>query len=113
MASPMRMRGGGAAEVGRASAVVPSPKASATASLVAAGDGGFERLRLREGFFGDDTDLLAPVAALAAGTAAFCFFEFGIEALQDSRIDKRMVGQVQAVLKSEDDADKHVVVRGA
>jgi hypothetical protein len=54
-----------------------------------------------------------PVAALAAGTALFCFFEFGIEALQDSRIDERMVGQLQAVLKSEDDADKHVVVRGA
>jgi hypothetical protein len=49
----------------------------------------------------------------AASAAAFSFFEFGIEALQDSRIDERMVGQLQAVLKSEDDADKHVVVRGA
>ena len=93
---------------GDAAMVVASPKTSVKAALIAAGDASFERLRLLERVLGRDADLFAPVAA----GAAFCFFEFGIEAFQDSRIDERMVGQLQAVLKSEDDTDKHIVMRG-
>jgi hypothetical protein len=91
---------------GGAAILVASPKASARAALIAAGDASFERLRVLERVLRGDADLFAP------GAAAFCFFEFGIEALQDSRIDERMVGQLQLVLKSEDDANEHIVVRG-
>jgi hypothetical protein len=91
---------------GGAAILVASPKASARAALIAAGDASFERLRLLERVLRGDADLFA------SGAAAFCFFEFGIEALQDSRIDERMVGQLQLVLKSEDDANEHIVVRG-
>src|ERR1700745_2312543 len=56
--------------------------------------------------------LVVTGALFASGAGAFCFFGFGIKAFQCSRIDERMFGQLQPVLKSEDDADEGVVVRG-
>jgi hypothetical protein len=107
MASPMRMRGGGAVEIGCAviaaagadagaafasravdddnaavdaddfavraedgdvAMVVPSPKASVSASLIAAGDASFERLRLLE----------RVLFVRVAGAEAFRFFGMGV-----------------------------------
>jgi hypothetical protein len=78
MASPMRMRGGGVVETGRAAMVVASPKADVIALLIAAGDASFEWLRLLERLlFVRAVGFLAALAGDAV-VDAFLFLDMGV-----------------------------------
>jgi len=77
------------AEEGDASMVVESPMASASASLIAAGDASFERLRLLERVLlvraADFVAASPAMAGDAAGADAFRFFGMGVYVLAAAR----------------------------
>ena len=76
-------------EDGDASMVVPSPKASASAALIAAGDARFERLRLLERVLlvraADFVAVSPAMAGDAAGEDAFRFLGMGLSVVAAAR----------------------------